>query len=206
MSGIQPRRPAQLKPEQMELIQGEADTAFSSELAHTCAQVIIPLPTAHALDTETIARVKALIQTEGVDLLAEAWVTSPEDSLPGILWRGYLLREWIRRFPDEAIGRYTASRKYFAVQEPEKLDLVREPQDLQAVWDEVFAGDYRGDFAQVLRDSARFCDFLGSVIPGWVADETHPLATAVTLRETALLRVASEFLHAGELLRGGKLS
>ena len=206
MNGYKPRRPAQLKPEQMELIQGDADTAFNSELAHTSAQAIVPLPTAHAIDQETIDRVRELIETEGVDVLAEAWVASPESSLPGILWRGYLLREWIRRFPQEVAKRYAASREYFAGVEPEKLDLVVPPEKLLEKWNEVFAGDYRGEFALVLRDSARFSDFLGSVLPVWITDESHPLATSVTLRDTALLRVAQEFKEAGELLQSGKLS
>ncbi|MDR6939346.1 hypothetical protein [Arcanobacterium hippocoleae] len=201
MSGQKPRRPAQLQPEQVELIQGDADTAFSSELAHASAQAIVPLSSEHFLDVQTIERVKMLIAAEGVDALAETWVMLPADTLPGILWRGYLLREWVRRFTQEVQLRYAASEKYFSQQDAEKVKLVARPEKILAAWNEVFMGDYRKDFALVLRDSARFCDFLGSVVPAWIADEAHPLATSVTLRDTAMLRVAQEFQDAAGKIR-----
>lgn len=206
MSGYKPRRPAQLKPEQIELIQGDTNIADNSELAHASAQAVVPLSAIHALESEAIERVQELIKTEGVDLLAESWVNSPATSLPGILWRGYLLFEWIRRFGAEVNKRYHASCEYFSDTEPEKLDLVLSPDVLKNIWAEVFIGDYRGDFAVVLRDSARFTDFLGMLVPEWIKDESHPLATAITLRDTAMLRVSQEFREAGELLLAGKLS
>lgn len=206
MSGYKPRRPAQLKPEQIELIQGDANIADNSELAHASAQAVVPLSAIYTLESEAIARVQELIKTEGVDLLAESWVNSPATSLPGILWRGYLLFEWIRRFGAEVNKRYHASCEYFSDTEPEKLDLVLSPDVLKNIWAEVFIGDYRGDFAVVLRDSARFTDFLGMLVPEWIKDESHPLATAITLRDTAMLRVSQEFREAGELLLAGKLS
>ena len=45
-------------------------------------------------DSEVRKRILELAETEGIDVLAETWVSSPETTLPGILWRGYLLREY----------------------------------------------------------------------------------------------------------------
>ena len=38
-----------------------------------------------------------LVDREGVDVIAELWSHADPDSLPGILWRLYLLRTWMRK-------------------------------------------------------------------------------------------------------------
>ncbi|WP_124055361.1 hypothetical protein [Arcanobacterium ihumii] len=209
MSTYKPRRPAQLKPEQVELIEGNADTAANSELAHTSAQAIVPLSGHVMADPDVIVRVKTLIVSEGVDVIAEAWANSPQDSLPGILWRGYLLREWIRRFPDVVRERLAAARLFAEESENDELktnfELVPSLEDLLEQWNMVFRGDFRGDFEDVLRNSARLTNFLASVDPEWIDDDAHPLATVVTRRDTAMTRTSREFVRAGELLLKGNL-
>lgn len=204
MNAKQPRRPAQLKPEQVELIEGEIDTAVNSDLAHTSAQAVVPLEGQHREDPEVMERVLTLIDSEGIDVLAETWVRSPEESLPGILWRGYLLSEWIRRYPDDVKMRFEAAKEALD-DHPDKLDLVRDPNEVRELWDEVFKGNFHGDFAEVLRSSARLTDFLGSVAPVWINDEDHPLATEVTRRDTAMIRTSEDFRAAGEALVAGTL-
>lgn len=200
-----PRRPAQLKPEQIELIEGDADTAATSELAHTSAQAIVPLGKTRAEESGVSARVLELIREEGIDMIAESWVNSPEDSLPGVLWRGFLLSEWIRRYPEEVAERFAAARVAMGESEPEKLEQVLNPREVRAKWDEVFVGGFAGDFADVFRASARLTDFLGRVQPTWISSDEHPMATEVTRRDTAMLRTADEFRVAGERLVKGLL-
>lgn len=215
-----PRRPAQLNPEQIELIPGDQDTAYSSELAHTTAQVVVPVENSYAEeDPDARQRIRDIITEEGIDVLAESWVNSPEDSLPGILWRGYLLREWIRRYPDVVQDRFSAAS--VAVGDDaggspsESADdaagspsgsaddaggsPVSSPHDVRAMWDEVLEGDYQGDFTRVLRTSANFTRFIGSVEPSWIGEDEHPLATEVTRRQTAMLATADEFDNAATL-------
>ncbi|MFP7707354.1 hypothetical protein [Trueperella sp. LYQ141] len=201
-----PRRPAQLTPEQIELIEGEADTAAISELAHTSAQAIVRIGSLRQEPDEVITRIVDLIQSEGIDVLAESWVHSPEDSLPGILWRGYLLHEWLRRFPLEARERLAAARCAMREDSGQQQDLVAEPNEVYQAWAEVFQGNYTGDFAQVLHISARFTDFIGCVQPVWINDDGHPLATEVTRRDTAMLRTSQEFWQAEQLLDSGQLN
>lgn len=205
MTGYKPRRPAQLKPDQIDLIEGGADIAYNSELAHAAAQAVVPLPTPQALEPEIVERVKVLIQEEGADAVADFWADSPEDSLPGVLWRGFLLHEWIRRYPQDASERYEAARVYHTQERPEVLELVARPEEVRSAWAEVLRAGFTGDFAEVLRKSARFMDFVGSVKQVWIEDDAHPLATSVTRRDVAMLRTAGEFRHAGELLVKGNL-
>ncbi len=205
MNRYRPRRPAQLKPGQIDLIEGGVDIAYSSELAHAGAQAVVPLPTAQAVPEEVIARVSLLIDEEGVDALADFWAESPAETLPGILWRGFLLREWIRRDFSDAERRFAAASAFFATADPQRISLVPRPETVKAQWDEVFKGNFRGDFAEVLRISARFTDFTATVAPIWITEDTHPLATEVTRRNMAMLRTAREFKAAGEMLTAGNL-
>lgn len=206
MATNQPRRPAQLRPEQIELIEGEVDTAATSELAHLTAHAVVPLNSLQVgLDPQAANRIQGIIDAEGVDSIAEIWANSPEDSLPGILWRGYLLREWIRRFGADVELRFVAAQKIAERDEPEKLNQVSTPAQIRASWDEVLRGNFAGDFLAVLRESARFTDFLGAVEPLWIENENHPLATHVTIRDTAMVRTSAEFRAAGELLVRGRL-
>ncbi|MCI6573951.1 MAG: hypothetical protein PT944_04285 [Actinomycetaceae bacterium] len=205
MNAYKPRRPAQLKPDQIELIEGHDDVAQTSELAHTTAMVVVPLRDDATIDSAGRQRLLAIIREDGIDSLAETWVDSPAESLPGILWRGYLLREWIRRFPDEASERFLTAQRSDITTVVE-LSGVSNPQAVKTLWDGVFAGNFTGDFAHVLRESARFTDFIGRVQPEWIRDDAHPLATVVTRRDTALVRTAREFRAGGELLIRGMLN
>ncbi|MGV9182184.1 hypothetical protein [Arcanobacterium canis] len=195
-----PRRPAQLETEQIERIEGESDTAYNSELAHTTAQAIVPLDGVFREDDPEVKnRILSMVATEGIDVVAESWVRSPDDSLPGILWRGFLLSEWIRRYPQVVGDRLAAAAK--ATSRETKVD----PQQVRAQWAEVFKGAYLGDFGKVLADSAHLTSVLGEVEPTWITNDAHPLATEVTLRTTAMTATSREFLHAAQSYRKGEL-
>lgn len=204
-----PRRPAQLDDEQIEAIEGESDVAYNSELAHTSAQALLPMGR-HYLegDPNTVKRILALVDEEGVDVLAETWVRSPEDSLPGILWRGYLLFEWIRRESDTVAKRYAAAVEFNRSQGADgelKISMTPKPGTLRQEWNSVLSGTFEGDFVDVLTDSARFTDFLGGAEPVWIENDTHPLANPVTRRDSALLETSREFRGAAALAASGQL-
>ena len=101
-------RPARLDPEAAEQIEGGADTAVASELAHRAAQALIGgFPGADTEDDPiTRSGVVAAVATNGVDDIAELWADSPATTLPGTLWRLFLVREWIRRDPELVARRY----------------------------------------------------------------------------------------------------
>ncbi len=194
--GNQPRRPAQIDPEQVEMLTGEPDPAVTSELAHTSAQALVEVGERHVIDDPAVKqRILDLIETEGIDVVAESWVRSPADTLPGILWRGYLLREWIRREPDNVAARFAASRAVEKAEaenaEPATTHL--SPQAVRDEWGRVFEGDYEGDFVKLLAASATLTQFIGAVEPVWIDTDDHVLATRVPRRERALLDTASEF-------------
>lgn len=197
-----PRRPAQLADEQIEYLSGEPDPAYSAELAHASASSLIPVEGVFAVDEDVRERVLALIESEGIDVVAESWVRSPADSLPGILWRGYLVREWIRREPADVRERFAAARQANAGEPGD----VPTPDAILASWDHVFDGKSELNFSRVLAETASLTEFLSTVEPVWIRDESHPLATKVTLRADALAETSRELKAGAVGFTQGKLS
>ena len=77
-------------------IAGGADPAEINEMCHASAAALLDR-VHHTQDAELVERVLTLVDREGVDVIAELWSHADPDSLPGILWRLYLLRTWMRK-------------------------------------------------------------------------------------------------------------
>src|SRR5690606_40466677 len=97
----------------------------------------------------------ALVDTEGLDTVAELWSQSPPRTLPGALWRLYLMREWIRRDPSTIADRFALGRQraevagvIAGVVEPPG------PTDVARLADAVLAGVYEGDLYVALDRAA----------------------------------------------------
>ncbi|MDO5700198.1 MAG: hypothetical protein Q4P36_01855 [Bowdeniella nasicola] len=90
-----PRRPALWEPANTERIPGGPDPERVYEAAHASAQALLDLGRSTS-NREEHRRLVSLVQDEGIEVLANVWSTSAAVSLPGALWRLYLIREWIR--------------------------------------------------------------------------------------------------------------
>lgn len=204
-----PRRPAQLSDEQIEAIEGGSDVAYNSELAHASAQALIPMGRNYIeYDPGVRERILELVDNEGIDVLAEVWVSSPETTLPGILWRGYLLNEWIRRdklIVDNRFMRACDITRTHRQGGERKVEQTPTPSAVAEQWDAVFSGHFDGYFDEVLRDSARLTDMLAEVSPTWIDSDDDELATRVTRRDKAMELTSREFREAGELALSGGL-
>lgn len=203
------RRPAQITDAQLEDISARQSIPEDSELAHVTAQALFPTRSVWAPDDPAVRdRILELIRTEGVDPVAESWANSPENSLPGIFWRGYLLREWIRRFPEDVAGRLHSAATVLREQGAAgvaRIEKTPEPDAMRAVWDRILAGIFQDSLAEVLAASAYFTQTIGEVNPAWIGSPSHPLATRVTRRDRAMLATSKEFREAAELARKGAL-
>jgi len=204
-----PRRPAILSAAQAEAIVGDVDPALRYEAAHTTASAVLHRGRAGAEDPALVARLVALVDEEGLDTIATLWAQSPPDTLPGALWRLYLLREWVRRDP-----RTVAERFRLGVVRAEVSGVVAGvadspgPDEVRDLADAVLTGVYRGDLAVALERAGAFLRVLatGAAIDadGIEVDDAH-LATHVTRRASALLGTAEELEAAGALWRAGRL-
>src|SRR5690625_1735202 len=85
-----------LTEERAERIIGDVDPATRSDVAHMTAGAIVSGGRADSDNAELVKRLITLVDTEGIDIVAGMWADSPATTLPGILWRLYLLREWTK--------------------------------------------------------------------------------------------------------------
>ena len=103
-----PARPGQLDQMMADNIAGGADPAEINEMCHASAAALLDR-VHHTQDAELVERVLTLVDREGVDVIAELWSHADPDSLPGILWRLYLLRTWMRKNRESIARRKTTS-------------------------------------------------------------------------------------------------
>lgn len=210
-----PRRPAILDNKDAELIWGDSDPALSSEAAHSTANAVLYGPS-HLADDERLAeRVGAIIDAEGLDEIAGLWSRSPATTLPGALWRLYLLRAWLERDPETITMRFragSAESAPSAVRDPDddgERDAVVSPQPpvLDEVLAQLFAGTSEIPLADALEQSAAFLRVLADgteADPRWRThddDAAHP----VTRRPDALAATAGELQQAAARARAGTL-
>ena len=187
---------------------GGVDPALRTQVAHATAAALVHRGRASD-DPDVLARLLALVETEGLDVVAALWADSPADSLPGALWRLYVLREWVRRDAQTVADRYRQGVDAAPVEGAVAGVVVPPgPADVRAVADAVLSGVYTGDLATALERAAAFCrvlatgaafdaDHLDVVDPGGAARQTRGASS--------LLRTADELGRAAELWRAGRL-
>lgn len=137
---------------------GGMDPAQISEIAHLSAAALLDR-VRHSEDPAVVSRVLTLVETQGVDEIAELWSDAEPDSLPGILWRLYMLRSWMR-------GRSEAIARLWRVGEPVAtsasaiagVDAAPCEEDIVRLADSILSGAFTGDFAVALERAAAFTD------------------------------------------------
>ncbi|RAX18942.1 MULTISPECIES: hypothetical protein [unclassified Actinomyces] len=213
-------RPARLDPEAAENIEGSDDPAVASELAHRAAQALIGGFPEDAPETDasveliTRAGVVAAVAGHGVDAVAELWADSPATTLPGTLWRLFLVREWIRRDPELVERRYATVVDLTAITSEAAAAAARvrldaalvdarpapAPEDVRAALDDVLAGGLAGSVPALVPILTATSGFLRALAAGsspvWIDDDADELAHRVTRRESALLATADELAEA----------
>jgi hypothetical protein len=170
------------------------DPARVTEVAHETAAVIVRTGRA-AHDPELTSRLVALVDDLGLSTLAELWADRPARSLPGALWRLYVLREWVRRDPLGASADYAAGIRYADV--PHVVAGVAEPPgpaEIQKLADAILTGVFEGDLAIALQRASSFCrvvaagraqrandaDGVEAMDPQWGSAHTRRAASLLT--------------------------
>ncbi|PVV72163.1 hypothetical protein DD698_08520, partial [Bifidobacterium bifidum] len=153
-----PSRPGQIDPGLIEGIAGGADPSVVSEMSHASAAALLDR-VHHSADPQVVERVLTLVDREGVDMIAELWSRSEPDSLPGIMWRLYTLRSWMRRDRDLIsrlwrLGEPVAT----AASAIAGVDQAPTEADITHTADSILAGAFTGDFAVALERASAFVD------------------------------------------------
>ena len=189
-----PRRPAMLDSARAETIIGDEDPASLAAVAHTAAWALMGIGDDNFTD-EDVARLRDTVRTRGIDTIAHVWSRSPEFTLPGALWRVYLLHEWYHRDPLLVAERYADGSRAPIIQGLEAPVELRSLRLIMEEVDSLLRGDLTDDDLEyVLGEASRAMRVLAAGEAGalWIEDPTDPLAHRVTMRHSALLATADE--------------
>lgn len=203
------RRPAMLAPEEAGQIAAGTDAASRSEAATAVAHALVTGGRQNAADGALVDRIVQLVDTEGLDLVAELWADSPPVTLAGALWRLYVLREWTRRDP-----RTIAERYRLGVRLAEVSDAIAGaadtpgPEEIRDLADAILSGVFQGDLAIALERAGAFCRVLatGSAVDADSIEQVdHAIAHRVTRSAGSLLDTAADLERAAGRWRAGRL-
>lgn len=152
------RRPALLSPGSFDSVADPGlDPAVITQIAHETAAVLLRVGRASE-DPGVTRRLVELVEDVGLTTVAQLWADRPARTLPGALWRLYVLREWVRRDP---VG---ASRDYGeGVRFADVAGVVAGagsppgPEEMRALADAILRGVFDGDVGVALHRAAAFC-------------------------------------------------
>jgi len=153
----------------------------------------------------------AFTDDHGIDDIAELWSRSPARTLPGALWRLYLLQLMIHDDPNTAALLYARGRTELMSAD----DVIAGapspagPDELVALVDTILRGLFQGDFAVALDRAAAFCRVQASGA-SHIADDyegTEPdRASALTTRALRLSTYATDLTACAALWRRDSLT
>lgn len=209
------RRPASLSPQQQDAIEGGVNPAIRNDAAHHSAAALLR-DTRAQVDPQIVERVLRLVDNEGLDDLAELWSTAEPVSLPGALWRLYLLHTWVQRDTSTIKERFELGRRsapgltYLAgFADPPTIDGMR------TTLDEILRGAFTGDLAIALHraaaiaklvayGTAHLADSLEHARPDAVGHESANGST-LTAYATRLLTLGEDVEAAARIAEKGAL-
>ncbi|MDT0180293.1 DNA-directed RNA polymerase subunit beta [Microbacterium sp. ARD31] len=200
------RRPAELFDRRF----ASADPAEVSRVAHSTAHALLARVRAEP-EGAVVDRLVSFTDEYGIDDIAELWSRSPARSLPGALWRLYLLQLMIHDDPRTAALLYERGRAELAGAD----DLVAGapspagPDELVTLVDAILRGVFDGDFAVALDRAAAFCRVQASGATHLADDYegTEPeRATTLTTRALRLSDYAGDLAVSASLWRRDALA
>ena len=201
---VKHHKPLVTDPAQIDTASSENDPMEIVEAAHRTAALIVGRGRSGE-DPALTDRLVGLVGEVGLSTVAEMWAGRPARSLPGALWRLYLLHEWAQRSPAEvgrAFGAGAAHADVYrviaGVAEPPS------PEDLVDLTRRILQGVFDGDLAVALERAAAFCHVIavGMADPAAGADEVP----RERLQQGARMQATAEDLQAcARLWRNGAL-
>ncbi len=202
-------RPVRRPATTFDKLVGGSDLVETVRVAHATASALLTRAREDE-SGESAERLIAFTGVHGIDEIAELWSKADAVSLPGALWRLYLLQLSIRS--DGAVGALLYER---GRQELRSADVVvagapdpAGPEELAVLIDEILRGVFRGDFAVALERAAAFCRVQSSGATH-TADDYEPTeprrATDLTVRALRLHTYAEDLTRSAVALRRGSL-
>ncbi|QMU96042.1 DNA-directed RNA polymerase subunit beta [Microbacterium esteraromaticum] len=203
-------RPVRRPPTAFDNIVGEADPAEQSRVAHATASALLERARSDESGVVT-ERLLAFASEHGIDEIAELWSHAPARSLPGALWRLYLLQIAIRSdapltallYERGRVELHTADAAIAGAPAP------ADPGELVDLVDAILRGVFRGDFSVALERAAAYCRVQASGATHTADDyeQTEPeRASDLTRRALRLSTYAEDLAASAASWRRGMLT
>ncbi|TFC26354.1 DNA-directed RNA polymerase subunit beta [Cryobacterium sp. TMT2-18-3] len=202
-------KPTQFSGSKFESFQGGEDPAMISRVAHETAHALLARVRSDP-DPDIVERLVTYTDENGVDAVAELWSRATPRSLPGALWRIYLVRLLIRQDPEGTAFLYQRGTEVTVAIDPVVAGAAvpTGTAEIIVLADQILRGIFTGDFAVALDRAAAFCRVV-SVGCTSVADDletTEPLrSTELTTRALRFSTTAQEFGSCARLWRSDSL-
>ena len=194
------KRPAVKPGEMFDRFEGAEDPAARYQAAHDTAWALLYHVRQNA-DPELVSRVVNVATTTGIDDIASLWAQSHETSLPGLLWRLYLVKSVVAENPEQASVLFDRGSLVSVTIDPIVAG-VRSPITPQAVrtmCDEILRGAFTGDFAVALERAASAC----AVFAAGATDLADQRELDDEAHGTSLTRQALRFSEIATVLNAG---
>lgn len=185
-------RPVRRPAEVFDRFWAGQDPAEVSRAAHSTAQAL--LARARNDDTgEIVDRLLTFTHEHGIDDIAELWSQAPAASLPGALWRLYLLQRTIHDDPQTAALLYDRGRIELDSADPvvAGAPVPAGPEELMSLIDTIMRGVFEGDFSVALDRAAAFCRVQASGATHLADDYELTEPERATTLTTRALRLAT---------------
>ena len=206
-------RPARYASEWFDQFIGDVDPALRTQLAHDTADALLARvrTTPSSAETEQVlSRIQALAREDGIDTVAELWSQARAHTLPGALWRVYLVHTMVVQRADETAVLYSGGAHVLHTTAPVVAGAAvpTGPEQVRDLSDAILKGVFSGDFATALDRAAAFCRVVAAGCLS-TADETDALgddrASALTRKASRLVQIADDLARCAVLWRADAL-
>jgi hypothetical protein len=202
-------KPTQYSGDKFDTFVGGEDPAQISRVAHETAQALLSRVRDNP-ESEIVDRLVAFTDEHGIDAVAELWSRANPRSLPGALWRIYLMRALVRQDATGTSYLYQRGTEVATSIDPVVAGATSPtgPDEITTLADQILRGLFEGDFAVALDRAAAFCRImaLGCTSVADDSDLTSPeRASELTTRALRFSQTGTEFTACARLWRSGSL-
>jgi hypothetical protein len=202
-------KPTRFEGHRFEAFMGSEDPARLYAVAHETARTLVDRGREPGAG-ELVERMIAYTDEHGIDSLAELWASAAPESLPGALWRLYLLRALVRQDPEAAANAFRRGVAALETADPAIAGAPNPagPEEVAELADRILRGAFSGDLADALHRAAAASRILaaGTVQEADASDLVSPeRASAFTIRAARLSTIGAELEGAARLERAGRL-
>lgn len=195
---------------EFEAFEGAAqDPAVSRRVAHDTARALV-MRVRESSDPAVLERVVRFTAEHGIDAIAELWARADAHTLPGALWRIYLLHTMIAQDPHGAALLFQRGTEVLATIDPlvAGAPTPAGPEEVLELSDRILRGIFDGDLPHALERAAAFCrvEAAGAASVADDQDAASPARSAeLTTRAARLATIAEELAACARLAHDDSL-